>query len=55
MTTRYISVKLQQQVRADAGRKCGYCLTPEPLMGTPLEIDHLVPIAADGLTARDNL
>lgn len=55
MTSRYISAKLQQQVRADAGRKCGYCHSPEALIGTPLEIEHLTPRAAGGLTVRDNL
>ncbi len=55
MTTRYIPVKLQQEVQADAARKCGYCRSPEALIGTPLEFEHLTPRAAGGLTVRDNL
>jgi len=55
MTSSYISATLRQQVYADAGQRCGYCLSPEILLGTSLEIEHLIPQAAGGLSNRDNL
>jgi hypothetical protein len=51
----YISTKLRQQVRTDAGRGCGYCLSSEILTGIPLEIEHIIPEARGGLTERENL
>ncbi|MBC8448448.1 MAG: HNH endonuclease [Chloroflexi bacterium] len=55
MTPAYIPVELRQQIRADAGRRCGYCRSPEVLTGMPLEIEHIIPEAAGGLTVRENL
>lgn len=51
----YISVELRRQVRTDAGRRCGYCRSSEMLTGMPLEIEHIIPQAAGGPTARENL
>ncbi len=51
----YLPVELRRQVRADAGHRCGYCRSSEHLTGTPLEVDHLIPEAAGGLTIRENL
>jgi 5-methylcytosine-specific restriction endonuclease McrA len=51
----YIPVTLQQQVREDAGRRCGYCLSSDMVTGIPLEIEHLIPESAGGPTARENL
>lgn len=55
MTPPRVSDALRRQIRADAGRRCGYSQSPAVLVGMPLRIDHLVPVAAGGLTARDNL
>lgn len=51
----YVPVALRQQVRADAGKRCGYCCSSETLTGMPLEIEHIIPEAAGGLTVRENL
>jgi hypothetical protein len=51
----YISAELRQQVRADAGRRCGYCLSLEALTGIPLEIEHIIPESKGGVTGRENL
>ena len=51
----YISVTLQQQVREDAGRRCGYCLSSEMITGIPLEIEHIIPESIGGATVRENL
>lgn len=55
MTLTYIPAELRQQVRADAGRRCGYCLSPEVLLGMFLEFEHIIPQAANGSTVRENL
>lgn len=55
MAPAYIPVELRRQVRADAGKRCGYCHSPETLLGMPLEFEHLHPEALDGPTTRENL
>ena len=51
----YVPVRLQQQVREDAGQRCGYCLSSEAITGIPLEIEPLLPESSGGLTTRGNL
>src|SRR5213593_3112702 len=53
--TSHVPVSLQQQIRADAGRRCGYCLSAETVTGIPLEIEHIIPESLGGLTVRENL
>jgi len=48
MSRAYIPKALRQRVAESAGHRCGYCLTPEWVVGTPMEIDHIVPEALDG-------
>ena len=55
MTRPYVSSDLRRQVVQDAGHLCGYCLSDETLPGTPLSIEHIVPVAAGGPTTRENL
>lgn len=55
MSPSYIRVELRRQVREDARRRCGYCHTPEALIGTPLDFEHLYPEALGGPTERENL
>jgi len=55
MTPAYIPVELRRQVRIDAGGRCGYCHTPEALIGMPLDFEHLHPVAHGGATVRENL
>lgn len=50
-----ISSELRRQVAEDAGHRCGYCQSDEALTGIPLSIEHLTPLAAGGLTVRENL
>lgn len=53
--TAYVPAKLRRQVAADAGHRCGYCLSNELLTGVSLTVDHIVPTAKGGTTERDNL
>ena len=55
MAPAYIPAELRREVRSDAGARCGYCHTPEVLIGMPMEFEHLLPEALGGPTTRDNL
>lgn len=55
MSATYIPAVLRELVAQQAGRRCGYCLTAEEVVGSPMEIDHLVPEAQGGLTVEENL
>lgn len=55
MSRTYISAPLRRQIRKDSLGRCGYCHTPEVFLGMPLDVDHLLPEAAGGLTVRENL
>ena len=37
----YISKPLRKGVTVQARHRCGYCLTSEAIVGTPMEIDHM--------------
>ena len=51
----YLPRALRAGVTADAGNLCGYCLSPEVLMGASLVFDHIIPVAAGGTSTRENL
>ena len=46
---------LRERVGVQARFRCGYCLTSEPIVGTPMEIDHLIPRALGGSDDEENL
>ncbi|NOX63150.1 MAG: HNH endonuclease [Chloroflexi bacterium] len=55
MSPGYISAKLRARVRAQAQHRCGYCLTPEVLVGMEMEIDHIIPLSLGGSDEESNL
>ena len=55
MSQAYIPRALRQRVAESARHRCGYCLTPERVVGTPMQIDHIVPEALGGPTREENL
>ncbi|MEM7112337.1 MAG: HNH endonuclease signature motif containing protein [Chloroflexota bacterium] len=55
MSRQYISKSLRASVSREAKYRCGYCLTLAKIIGTPMEIDHIIPEALGGLTDEDNL
>jgi hypothetical protein len=50
-----ISAKLQNKIRRQARFRCGYCLCSETLLGMPMEIEHLISLAAGGTDDEENL
>ncbi len=55
MPREHIPVDVVRRVWAAAGNRCGYCLAPQHLVFVPLEIEHLVPLAAGGTDDESNL
>ena len=55
MSSAYIPAEIERQVRSDAGHRCGYCRSSEAITSMPLTFDHIIPVAAGGLTVRTNL
>jgi hypothetical protein len=55
MSKRKVPAALQTQVRKDAKNRCGYCLTQRKLIGQPMSMEHLIPVAMGGDSTRENL
>lgn len=55
MSHSHVPRALREIVLAEARHRCGYCLTPSGITGTPMEIDHITPESLGGLTIRENL
>lgn len=55
MSSSYIPKALRERVSKQALYQCGYCLTQEAIVGTPMEIDHIIPEALGGTTEEDNV
>lgn len=50
-----LSRDLRARVADAALHRCGYCQTQEVVVGMPMEIEHIVPVAAGGTSEEDNL
>jgi 5-methylcytosine-specific restriction endonuclease McrA len=50
MSRSYIGRALREQVAGEARHRCGYCLTSARIIGTPMEIDHIIPESLGGST-----
>ena len=55
MSIDYISESLRQQVREQAGYRCGYCCSHQRYVLGPLEIEHIIPQALGGTNDETNL
>lgn len=50
-----ISKKVRDNITTQAKNRCGYCLAPQELLATRLEIDHIIPISKGGKSSEENL
>lgn len=50
-----VPTKLLAKIRKQARFRCGYCLCSETLLGMPMEIEHLISLAAGGTDDEENL
>ena len=48
MSKAYIAKAIRERVTTQARHRCGYCLTQERVVGTPMEIDHIIREALGG-------
>lgn len=55
MSASYIPAELRRQVARQACYRCGYCLTAEAIVGTPMDFEHIIPECKGGLTEEKNL
>lgn len=55
MSSAYIPAALRQQVERRARHRCEYCQTQALIIGMPLEVEHIIPVAAGGETGAANL
>lgn len=55
MSRTYIPKALRKKIGAEARHRCGYCLTSQAVVGTPMELDHIIPESLGGLTEEINL
>jgi hypothetical protein len=51
----HISAEVRRRVRAHAGDRCGYCLSPQRLVLGWLEVEHIIPSARGGSDDEVNL
>ncbi|MEK7276987.1 MAG: HNH endonuclease signature motif containing protein [Chloroflexota bacterium] len=51
----YIPKPLREKVAEEARHRCGYCLAAESIVGTPMEIDHIIPQSLGGPPEEENL
>ncbi len=55
MARRAIPIETDRRIRAEAGNRCGYCLSPQHLVMARLEIEHILPLAKGGSDDETNL
>ncbi len=55
MSRPYISVEVERRIRAAARDRCSYCLSPQHLVMTRLQMEHIVPLSKGGSNDESNL
>jgi len=55
VSKQYISPTVRERVAEHFKYRCAYCLTSQQVIGSLLEIDHIVPVARGGQSGEDNL
>ncbi len=55
MSRSYVPLEVRQRVASQARHRCGYCLSTESIVGTPMDIEHIVPESDGGTTDEANL
>jgi hypothetical protein len=55
MSRVYIPAVVRRRVAETARHRCGYCQTQQIIVGIPLHIEHIIPLAAGGDSDENNL
>jgi 5-methylcytosine-specific restriction endonuclease McrA len=51
----HIPAAVRRRVAEAARYRCGYCQTQQAVIGIPLHIEHIIPLAVGGSSIEDNL
>ena len=51
----WISAKIRAKVRKDLRNRCSYCLLPQGILSSLLEIEHILPVSEGGSHEEYNL
>jgi hypothetical protein len=55
MSRTYIPAVIRRRVAEAACYRCGYCQTQQVVVGIPLHVEHIIPLAAGGTSDENNL
>ncbi len=55
MSKTYIPAHVRRRVAKAALYRCGYCLTSQAVIAMPMHVEHIIPEAAGGSSAEENL
>jgi len=55
MSRSYVSKELRKKIAKEARYRCGYCLTVASIAGYEMDVEHIIPESAGGLTEEANL
>lgn len=55
MSKAFVSPSLRRRVAEQARHRCGYCLSTESIVGTPMDVEHIIPESQGGSTEEQNL
>lgn len=55
MSKTHIPQALRKKLSQEGRHRCGYCLTPQKIIGLPMAIDHIFPESKGGKTEQENL
>lgn len=55
MSKNHIPDALRERVNEWGRYRCSYCLSSEENVGTPMEVDHIIPESLGGPTEEENL
>jgi len=55
MSRPYIPAAVRRRVAESARYRCGFCQTQQTIVGVPLHVEHIFPLAAGGTSNEDNL
>jgi HNH endonuclease len=50
-----LPLELLIRLKRQAGHRCGYCRTSTLIIGQPLTVEHIIPLARGGASSEDNL
>ena len=51
----YVPLPLKKRVREHFAGRCAYCQTPESLVVSTFEYEHIIPVSVGGSTSFENL